>query len=180
MQALYFVRHGESEFNARELVAGKTDQPLSELGHEQAVRAGEWAKEHGLHFDVIVSSDLSRAQATARHIADIFGYPHQRIVLLKELRERDCGDFEGGPVDAYYETPEATAVHEHGVEPLSDLYARASRVIQRLGRDYPDKSVLIVAHSGIGKMLRLVLDGRDASELDKTVTIPNATIFRID
>lgn len=179
MQALYFVRHGESEYNARHLVAGKTDQPLSPLGHQQARDAGAWAKEHGIAFDAIVSSDLQRAYDTARHVADVYGYPRKKIVLLKELRERDCGDFENGPVDEYFETSEATAVHDYGVEPLTHLYTRAKQALDKIKQAYPDKSVLIVSHSGLGKMLRLIIDGRDADELDKTQSIPNATIFRI-
>lgn len=179
MQAIYFVRHGESEYNLRHLVAGKTDQPLSALGHEQAKAAGAWAKEHGLHFDIIASSDLQRAFDTACHIADIYGYPRKDIIPMPEIRERDCGDFENGLVDNYYEASEATAIRDHGVEPLSAIYDRAKQALEKLENAYPDKTVLIVAHSGIGKMIRLIIDGRDADEFDKTQTIPNATIFRI-
>ena len=179
MHAIYFVRHGESEFNARHLVAGKTDQPLSRLGRDQAKAAAAWAKEQGIHFDVIVSSPLQRTLDTARLIADTYGYPHKQIVRMAELKERDCGEFEGGPIDAYYEIAEATAVHQYGVESLDALYERASQALKKIGESYGNKSVLIVAHSGIGKMLRIVLEGRDAFEMDKTQTIPNATIFRI-
>lgn len=179
MHEIYFIRHGESEANAANLVAGQTDPSLTPKGVQQAETAGEFAKTQQLKFDLIVSSPLIRARNTASIIAKYVGYPEANIQLKDELKERNCGDFEGGPTESYYSTPETVSVNEYGVESLEHLYERASNFIDWLKKEYADKRVLIVSHTGIGKMLRIVLEGRDAEEMDKTVIIPNATIMRL-
>ncbi|PLS80562.1 hypothetical protein CYG49_04815 [Candidatus Saccharibacteria bacterium] len=179
MQSIFYVRHGQSQANFDRIVAGQSDSPLTTIGEEQARSAGEWAKAQGLSFDVIISSDLQRAKRTAQIIAEKVGFPEESIRYNVDLRERYCGKFEGKPTDDYFQTPESVSIKEYGVESLDALHERATRVLNTIIDSYPDKTILIVAHSGIGKMLRLVNDGRDASELDKTISIPNATILRL-
>lgn len=179
MLSIFFTRHGESEANALRVVAGQSDSPLNENGIKQAHSVAEWAIEQGMSFDVIVSSPLSRSVQTAKIIARKLHYPTDDIAYEDDLKERNCGDFEGKPIDDYYETPESVAIKDYQVESLEALHERATRVIAKIQTDYPDKTVLLVSHSGIGKMLRIVGDGRDASEFDKTVSIPNATIMRL-
>ena len=59
----YLVRHGETDWNARQIVQGTTDIPLNERGLEQAARARELMK--NIPLDVIYSSPLVRAFRTA-------------------------------------------------------------------------------------------------------------------
>lgn len=179
MQSIFFIRHGESEANAAHVIAGQDPSPLTELGRSQIQEAISWAKQQNMEFDVIASSPIDRCAQTAQLLAEAFNYPQQKIVYSDDLVERGSGQFVGQPTDVYYESPEQIAVKEYGVEPLEELHARAQRVIQWLAQAYPDKKVLLVSHSGIGKMLRIVVEGRDASEFDKTVTIPNASITRL-
>ncbi len=179
MQSIFFTRHGESESNAAGLVAGQTDTPLTENGIAQAHEAAQWATDQGMHFDVIVSSPLIRSLLTAKIIARKFHYSVEAIKINHDLAERNCGDFEGRSIDDYHEMPESISVLEHGVESLEALHQRASDALEWLKNTYPEKTILMVSHSGIGKMFRIVAEGRDASEFDKTVSIPNATIIRL-
>lgn len=179
MQSIFYVRHGQSQANADRTVAGQSDSPLTGLGQSQARTAGEWALNQGLKFDVIISSDLERARRTAEIIAKTIDFPADKIRYSVDLRERNCGKFEGKSIDHYHETPESVSVKEYDVESLEALHERATRILNTTINNYPDKTILIVSHSGIGKMLRLIADGRDASELDKTISIPNATITRL-
>lgn len=179
MADIFFIRHGESQANVDQLVAGQTDSPLTKNGVEQAIAAIRLASSEGLRFDVIVSSPLMRAHDTASVIATELRYPESDIIIKAELKERGCGDFENGPVATYFEAPESISVLEHGVESLNSLYDRCKKVTDELKAQYHDKSILLVSHSGTGKMLRIVLEGRDAAELNKTITLPNATIFRL-
>lgn len=174
--AIYFMRHGQSLANARGLVAGQLDSPLTELGRQQAEAAGRVALAEGLKFDAIISSDLKRAAETARIVAGILGFDQNRITYTPLLAERGGGDFEGGPIDNYFAAGETEAVGQHGVESLERLYGRAQRLLESLRRDYPAKAVLLVGHSGIGKMLRLAATGQPKSRLDKRQTLPNALI----
>jgi broad specificity phosphatase PhoE len=179
MRTLYFVRHGQSEANAARLVAGQLDSPLTPLGHEQAETAADQAKSHGLRFDVIVSSTLSRSVTTARIIADRLNYPYDEIIYTDDLRERHCGDFEGGPIETYYGVSEEEAAASYHVESLEELYVRASKVLTWLNDTYPNQDILIVSHSGIGKMLRIVTENKPVHSLDKTVSLPNAEIIKL-
>lgn len=179
MQSIFYVRHGESESNAEGLVAGQTDTPLTEKGMQQAHEAAEWAAEQNMQFDIIVSSPLIRSLNTAKIIARKLHFPSDSIQIDNRLAERNCGDFEGKPIDDYYEMPESISVKDHGVESLEALHERAMDVLQWLKDDHPDETILLVSHSGIGKMFRIVAEGRDASEFDKTVSLPNATIMRL-
>jgi broad specificity phosphatase PhoE len=177
--SIFFVRHGESEANVQNQVDGQGDSPLTEHGAQQAHEAGQLAAQNGQHFDAIISSTQLRASETAKIIAGHLGFPYDDIVYKEELRERGCGDFERGSSDKYYETPEEIAIKEHGVEPLEKLYERTKKVIDWVKETYPGKSVLLVSHNGTGKMLRIVAEGRDADELDKTIVIPNSAITRL-
>ena len=95
MKHLYYMRHGESTYNAQEMWAGQADAPLSAKGHKQAKRAATKAKQQGLAFDIIISSPLSRAHHTAKYIAEAVGYPEDEILLHPGFVERGFGSLEG-------------------------------------------------------------------------------------
>ncbi len=63
---LVLVRHGQSEWNEKNLFTGWRDPGLTEQGKAEAKEAGEAMKAAGLSFDVAFTSDLSRAQETNR------------------------------------------------------------------------------------------------------------------
>ena len=61
---LVLVRHGQSEWNLKNLFTGWKDPDLTELGVKEAVAAGQKLKAQGLTFDVAFTSALKRAQRT--------------------------------------------------------------------------------------------------------------------
>ena len=65
---LVLVRHGQSEWNLKNLFTGWKDPGLTEKGHEEAKQAGRLLKARGLKFDIAFTSVLSRAQVTNDHI----------------------------------------------------------------------------------------------------------------
>ena len=75
MGHIYFIRHGESQWNVEDKICGATDVPLTEKGHEQAILTGKKFLELGYTADEILSSPLIRAADTARHISEITGIP---------------------------------------------------------------------------------------------------------
>ncbi len=176
---IYFMRHGQCQANADSLVAGRLDSPLTELGRQQAAAAGQAALSEGLRPDVIISSRLQRAAETAKIVAKALGLDPAGIIYTGLLAERSGGSFEGGPIADYYAADEAEAVERHGVESLEELRRRAERLLDTLRRDYSDRRVLLVGHSGIGKMLFLTAANRPAAGLDKRQTLPNALIRRL-
>ncbi len=83
-------RHGQTTWNAERRFQGQSDIPLDATGQAQAERAARLLA--GLHPDMIVSSDLSRAASTAAPLARLTGLD---VILDKELRERHGGCWEG-------------------------------------------------------------------------------------
>lgn len=75
MSKLYFVRHGESEWNVADKICGRTDIPLTKRGHEQAVETGKKIVAEGIKADEILYSPLLRAADTAKHISEMTGNP---------------------------------------------------------------------------------------------------------
>ena len=75
MGHIYFVRHGQTQWNLENKICGVTDIGLTELGHEQAIEAGRIILQEKNHADEILHSPLIRAAETARHIAEITGIP---------------------------------------------------------------------------------------------------------
>ena len=70
MYTLVVIRHGESEWNQKNLFCGWTDVDLTENGFDEARRAGALLKEQGYHFDLCYTSVLKRAIHTAYTVLD--------------------------------------------------------------------------------------------------------------
>ncbi len=92
MAKLALVRHGESEWNAKNLWTGWTDIPLSEKGRGQARAAG--GKLKNIHWDYVFESDLIRAKQTTEEILAVLGQNPTRISAW-QLKERNYGVYTG-------------------------------------------------------------------------------------
>ena len=92
---LVLVRHGQSEWNKKNLFTGWKDPNLTDLGIEEAKKAGNSLKERGLAFDIMFTSDLFRAQETGRIILEQMNLGHIEVVKDQSLNERNYGDLAG-------------------------------------------------------------------------------------
>ena len=92
---LVLVRHGQSEWNLKNLFTGWMDPGLTELGIKEAVAAGRKLKEQGLSFDVAFTSALTRAQHTLDLALKEMGQTGLPITKNLALNERDYGDLSG-------------------------------------------------------------------------------------
>jgi 2,3-bisphosphoglycerate-dependent phosphoglycerate mutase len=92
---LVLVRHGQSEWNLKNLFTGWKDPGLTELGVKEAVAAGRKLKEQGLSFDVAFTSALTRAQHTLDLALKEMGQTGLPITRNLALNERDYGDLSG-------------------------------------------------------------------------------------
>lgn len=92
---LVLVRHGQSEWNLKNLFTGWRDPDLTEKGVAEAMRAGEMLKEKGFHFDIAFTSELSRAQRTLTLMLDKLGQNGLTTIRDKALNERHYGDLCG-------------------------------------------------------------------------------------
>lgn len=92
---LVLVRHGQSEWNLKNLFTGWRNPDLTEKGVWEAKRAGEMLKDQGFHFDIAFTSALHRAQRTLDIILTQLGQTELEIIRDKALNERDYGDLSG-------------------------------------------------------------------------------------
>ena len=87
---IYVARHGETSWNARNIICGRTDVPLNERGKEQAMLLAE--RLAGVSIDRIIASPMIRARQTAEAVAEKHGLP---IMFDERLIEQNFGIYEG-------------------------------------------------------------------------------------
>ncbi len=92
---LVLVRHGQSEWNLKNLFTGWKDPDLTAQGVEEAKAAGRKLKAAGIGFDIAFTSDLLRAQRTMQLLLAELGAPNLPTVKSVALNERDYGDLAG-------------------------------------------------------------------------------------
>lgn len=158
MTTLVLLRHGQTDWNLNHRYQGLTDIPLNSTGEKQAEAANSFLKP--FRFDAVYCSDLERAKTTARlALKDI--YPYDQIIFDRRLRERNFGDYEGGPYDKVFLPDEyrtaMAADPEHFKFPegetLLDVEDRVQPFLEEMLQKYPDGTVLVVAHGTLLSML---------------------------
>lgn len=142
---LYIVRHGETDYNQKKILQGKTDTSLNQTGINQALKMKEKLKH--ISFDIIISSPLKRALETAYLIAK-----EQPIKTDSRLEERNLGNYEGKPVSNFTNKKQYDNYFENctleSVESIQDLMKRVEDFIQELKQNHSEKTVLLVTHAG--------------------------------
>ena len=92
---LVLVRHGQSEWNLKNLFTGWKDPDLTELGVKEAIAAGGKLKSEGLQFDIAFTSVLKRAQRTLDLAMTEMGQTKIPVTKHLALNERDYGELSG-------------------------------------------------------------------------------------
>jgi 2,3-bisphosphoglycerate-dependent phosphoglycerate mutase len=167
---LVLARHGQSEWNLKNLFTGWKDPGLTDVGIEEARTAGRRLKALGLTFDVAFTSALTRAQETLRLMLEEIGQPGLETIRDQALNERDYGDLSGLNKDDARARWGAEQVHlwrrsydvpPPGGESLKDTVARALPyyVKEILPRVMGGERVLVAAHGNSLRALVMVLDG---------------------
>ena len=92
---LILVRHGQSEWNAKNLFTGWENPGLTETGKAEAQNAGDLINNLGISFDCLFTSALIRAQLTGTIILKAINQNNIKIIENKALNERFYGDLQG-------------------------------------------------------------------------------------
>ena len=175
---LVLVRHGQSEWNLKNLFTGWRDVDLTEQGHAEAKAAGDKLKGRGLVFDIAFTSVLQRAQKTCQHILDAVGQPDLRTVKDMALNERDYGDLSGLNKDDARAKWGEDQVHiwrrSYDIEPpggesLKDTGARVWPYYIHIIQPHVLRggTVLVAAHGNSLRALIMALDGLSGEEIVK-------------
>ena len=92
---LVLVRHGQSEWNAKNLFTGWKDPGLTSIGEKEASNAGILINERNIKFSMMYTSALKRAQITGQMILEGIAQTHIEVIKNEALNERDYGDLAG-------------------------------------------------------------------------------------
>ena len=148
MKTVYFMRHGQTDWNIGRRLQGQRDIPLNETGIAQAREAGERFAAAGLRFDTVMASPLSRAIDTAVLVT---GAEKASLLLDERLMEIGYGDYEGaligdlgGAMWAFIRDPEHVPPPPT-VETIASLMERTGAFLRDL-RDAEGDSILVVTH----------------------------------
>ena len=137
---LIIIRHGQTDHNLNGLLQGHLDIPLNMKGIAQAQEIREKLKTES--FDIIISSDLSRAYQTAKIIS-----AGTNLFITKNtcLRERYLGVFQGQNKNSF----NMDGPHIQDVESLEDMQKRILDSLWKIISEYKGKNILVVCHGGV-------------------------------
>lgn len=170
---LIFVRHGQTEWNAKRLLQGSTDIPLNEAGMAQAESLRDALAE--TQIDFAVTSPLIRARQTAEAICS------ERAITIKEderIAERNFGKFEGaffdlGIFDQWW-LPGFDGSADQ-IEPLDDFCSRVASLLDELAERFPNQTVLMVAHGGVSIAVQRYFNGEPKTSQEAARFLPNCS-----
>ena len=177
------VRHGETAWNVDTRIQGHLDIPLNDTGQWQARQLGRALAEE--RVAAIYSSDLQRAWATARAVADSTGAP---LNAERGLRERSFGDFQGRTFQQIErDSPEQALrwrkrdphfVPEGGGESLVTLRKRIACTVDEVAARHRGQQIVLVAHGGVMDVLYRLATGLDL-QAPRTWQLTNTAINRL-
>lgn len=175
-RTLVLVRHGQSEWNLKNLFTGWRDVGLTDKGREEARAAGEKLKARGLKFDIAFTSALTRAQKTCEIMLDVLGQGNLQTIRDQALNERDYGDLCGLNKDDARKKWGEEQVHiwrrsydvqPPGGESLRDTGARVWPYYLHEMQPHVlgGKTMLVAAHGNSLRALIMALDGLSPEEV---------------
>ena len=173
---LVLVRHGQSEWNAKNLFTGWKNPGLTPAGEKEAANAGSLIKERNIKFSVMFTSALKRAQITGQMILEGIAQTDIEVIKNQALNERDYGDLAGlNKDDARKEWGEEQVhiwrrsydIPPPGGESLKNTAERVlpyfnSSILPRL---LEGENILVAAHGNSLRSLVMQLDNLSKEEV---------------
>ena len=167
MTNIYLVRHGQTAWNKEEIFRGRTDIPLNEAGLNEAELAANYFK--GMKIHAIFSSPLLRAWQTAQKIAQLH---HLEAQPLQGIMDMSFGNWEGYShlevkekdrerYRQWKEEPHLLKIL--GGESLDEVRIRGMAALEDVIRRHPEKTLVLVSHRVINKVLICGILGLDNS-----------------
>lgn len=189
---LILVRHGQSEWNLKNLFTGWKNPGLTDKGIEEAKEAGKLLKSRGYEIELCYTSALKRAQHTLDLMLEEMGITNMTIIRNQDLNERDYGDLAGLNKDDAREKWGDEQVHiwrrsydtpPPGGESLKDT---ADRVLPYYKREIEPRvldggTILVAAHGNSLRALVMALEGLSPEEiLKREIATGKPIIYDLD
>jgi len=155
MATLILIRHGQSLGNAERRFTHGPDEPLTDLGREEARAAGRLVAAHYAPV-ALYASPFHRAHETARLIGEAIAL---EPVIVEALREQFFGALHGRPYDEFAAAAEASALprwerRPPGGETLREVALRAGPALDAIAERHAGEPVVVVSHGGVMAALR--------------------------
>lgn len=168
-KTLYFVRHGEADYNLLARVNARPDvtNNLTVTGREQAACASRELA--GADIEIIYCSEFPRAQQTAGIIKEVLRAP---LISDPRINETGAFAFEGKPVQLWHaaQVPDRTMAIVDGCESFADMKRRLADFLDSL-RGAPQQRIAVVSHEEpIQVMLGLLQDLADVQALARPIS----------
>jgi 2,3-bisphosphoglycerate-dependent phosphoglycerate mutase len=188
MSALILVRHGQSEWNEKNLFTGWKDPDLTSKGEEEAKEAGKSLNNLDIKYDLMFTSILLRAKRTAQIILNELNQRDIKIIKDKALNERDYGNLSGLNKDEAREKWGEEKVHKwrrsYNTPPPDgeSLKDTAERVLpyyrnKILPHVNEGKNIIVAAHGNSLRALVMELDNLSPKEIVKLEIPTGIPIF---
>lgn len=181
MRTIYFVRHGQTEWNAVQRMQGRWNSDLNDVGRRQAEESGRLLGSLGV--EALYSSTLDRARQTAEIIS---GHVELPIAYDERIVEWDCGEWSGHlrteiierwPAEWAAFRVDLFHYRGPGCENYPDMFERARPFVEEV-LAVEASTIAVISHGMIGKVMISMLLGLDE---DETLAVyqPNDVVFRI-
>lgn len=151
------IRHGETDWNTKQIFRGRKDIPLNEVGLAQAKAVGISLKD--IQIDAVYSSPLGRAHETAKIMAESRSL---EIELEEGFIDIDFGKWQGTPHEEVQEkyknlyerwlTKPQMVTFPEG-ESLEDVSTRSMKALEKIIKNHPGETLVIVSHRVLNKVL---------------------------
>ncbi len=180
---IYYIRHGETDWNRERRIQGQTDTPLNSTGEVQAARVAIKLREVVPDPSAmqLIASPLTRTRQTMSAVLDVYDMGDAEVVYDERLMELSFGSFEGkmwADIHATGVRPEVDPEHYHDWQPEGgESYQMArDRVADWLASI--SRPVIVVGHGGISRILRGIVFDLPKREI-VTLKVPQNRFFRI-
>src|SRR3954465_11379069 len=183
---IYYIRHGETSWNAEGRLQGTLDIPLNELGRRQAAKAGGiladlFAREgRNKHDPAYVASPLGRARATMEFVREVLGLPAEDYALDDRLREIGYGTWEGSTLaQMQAQDPDLYAKRQTEKWTMSPPGGETYAEVQVRMQDWYDSlksDTVAVAHGGTARALMVAL-GFETPQSAADLTIEQGAVY---
>ena len=178
MSYLALVRHGQSDWNKKNLFTGWQDPPLTKQGKEEAKEAAKFLKAMEIEYNYLYTSVLNRAIHTGELIVDILGLKDITVIENQALNERDYGSLTGLNKDDAREKWGEEQVHiwrrSYDIAPPSgeSLKNTAERVLPYFQKEilpklHDEENILISAHGNSLRSLIMYIENLKPEEIIK-------------
>lgn len=176
---LYFMRHGETDYNRDHRLQGRLDKELNGNGIAQAETAARDFRDKGIEFDRVISSPLSRAYDTA---AVVSGKDPSEIEKEDRIIEISFGDMEGKTVEElddnmrnFFVDPVNYKAPLNG-EGYEDLIKRIGHFLEEMAKSDKDGNVLVLSHGAALHAMYMLING-DSLDNFWNATVGNCGYF---